>query len=111
MRPRRPAAHAPNTRNSPMMRRVNTAFAHFVEAEPPDVPLAFFCECSSETCFSVVWLTVAAYEARVADDGDWIVVAGHLGSAGDEQAVPPPAARSWSIPQIKLTRGAGPSRA
>jgi hypothetical protein len=94
-----------------MMRRVNTAFAHFVEAEPPDAPLAFFCECSSEACFSVVWLTVAGYEARVAADDEWIVVAGHAGSARDGEPAGAAASRSWRIPQLKLTHGARPSRA
>ena len=109
MCPRRAAADAPKTRDSPMMRRVNTAFARFAEAEPPDVPLAFFCECSSEACFSVVWLTAAAYEARVADD-EWIVVAGHAGSARGSEPVAAPVGRSWKTRQIRRTRAPRPSR-
>ena len=93
MQPRGTTREAPGTpyvRNSPMMRRVNTAFARFVDGGAPEAPLAFFCECSSEACYAVVWLTAAGYEARLANEDGWIVVAGHTGSARLEQpaAVP-----------------------
>jgi hypothetical protein len=84
MHPHRTSDHASATadvRNSQMMRRVNTAFSHHAaDEEEPGALHAFFCECSSERCYAVVWLTTAAFETRVTDADDWIVVAGHTGS-------------------------------
>lgn len=83
MHARRTTAEAPGTadvRNSQMMRRVNTAFAHFADLGDPEAPLAFFCECASEDCYSVVWLTPTAFAKLVASEDAWIMLAGHAGS-------------------------------
>src|SRR5581483_1602849 len=62
---------APDVRNSQMMRRVNTAFARLAHEGESDTQLAFFCECSSEDCYSVVWMTPTAFDAHVASDDGW----------------------------------------
>jgi hypothetical protein len=84
MHPRRTSHQALVTaddRNSQMMRRVNTAFSqYYADEEEPGALHAFFCECSSERCYAVVWLTTSAFETRVADEDGWIVVTGHTGS-------------------------------
>jgi hypothetical protein len=44
-------------------------------------PIAFFCECSDESCYQAVWLSGPDYE-RACEDPDWVaLVTGHASHA------------------------------
>jgi hypothetical protein len=40
-------------------------------------PIAFFCECTRPSCYAVVWLSSAAFDAMAAERTGWLIVAGH----------------------------------
>lgn len=54
-------------RTSGLMRSVNTNLRQRSESLALSEPVAFFCECQRETCYSPIWLSRAAFDAAVID--------------------------------------------
>ena len=61
-------------------RAANEILLRVLRDESSDHELAFICECGRPNCYAPVWLTRAAYEARLAASQP-IVLSGHLLSA------------------------------
>lgn len=59
------------------LRGANEMLLRVLRDENSDREIAFFCECGQYDCYAPVWLTGAAYEARLATSQP-IVVSGHL---------------------------------
>jgi len=105
-------------RASSLMRRTNIRLRQllldpFVKNEP----IAFFCECRSVTCFSVIWKTGAAFDAIEASQSGWLLSDGHEASARWRPRNPDPdpfptmatARRSAGRPPQGIGRLSGPS--
>jgi len=80
------------------MRDVNRNLRHLSENLGPLEPVAFFCECQSPTCYSAIWMSVAAYDATLTDRESWLLLAGH------EPGVRLPNSRSEAVETTTLRR-------
>jgi len=69
-------------RASSLMRRTNVRLRELL-ADPfvETGPIAFFCECRSATCFSVIWMTGTAFDVIETGQGGWLLRHGHKPSA------------------------------
>jgi hypothetical protein len=65
------------SRTSRLMREVNTNLRRLSSQFGHADPVAFFCECPVEGCYSVVWMTASDFDATTDDDERWILAAGH----------------------------------
>jgi hypothetical protein len=66
------------TENRPQqLRGANELLLRVLRDDSSDHEIAFFCECGRPDCYAPVWLTAAAYEARLAAS-EPIVLSGHL---------------------------------
>lgn len=68
-------------RASSLMRSVNSNMRQISGALTESELLPFFCECRTPTCYSVVWMSVAAFDAKVATAGGWMLLNDHEPSA------------------------------
>jgi hypothetical protein len=68
-------------RDSNLMRSVNNNLRQRSETLPADEPIAFFCECGSHICYSPIWMSPAAFDARMVERPGWLVHDGHEPSA------------------------------
>jgi hypothetical protein len=60
-------------------RRINDMMREGLQAQDPNEPIPFFCECDSKDCFDVVWRTGPQYdEAR--RDANWRALTEHAPS-------------------------------
>ena len=59
------------------LRGANEMLLRVLRDESSHYEIAFFCECGRHDCYAPVWLTGAAYEARLAVSQP-IVLSGHL---------------------------------
>lgn len=59
------------------LRAANEMLLRVLHDESSHQQLAFICECERPNCYAPVWLTRAAYEARLAASQP-IVLSGHL---------------------------------
>ena len=87
-------AHPSSRRDSNLMRSVNTNLRQRSEAVDGFESIAFFCECQSPTCYAPVWLSLADFDAAVARDAGWLLLAGHFPSALWHRREPLPTRRS-----------------
>jgi len=73
------------------MRRTNIRLRQLLlDAFAETDPIAFFCECRSVTCFSVIWKTGAAFDATEASQSGWLLCEGHEASASWRPTNPDP---------------------
>jgi hypothetical protein len=68
-------------RASNLMRSVNSSIRQISGTVTEGELIPFFCECRTTTCYSVVWLSVAAFDAKVATADGWMLLDGHEPSA------------------------------
>ena len=59
------------------MRKVNNNLRHLSEPSAHSEPVAFFCECQNPSCYSPVWISLAAYDAIVEDRRAWLPLESH----------------------------------
>ena len=64
-------------RSSSLMRRVNNKLRHLSEAFAHSEPIAFFCECQNASCYAAIWMSMAAYDATLAERTGWLLLEGH----------------------------------
>jgi len=81
-------------RESRLMHTVNSNLRQRSEAVDSSESIAFFCECQSPSCYSPVWLSVVDFDAAVARDAGWLLLAGHLPSALWHRREPLPTRRT-----------------
>lgn len=69
-------------RNPALLRRVNDVMreGRRGQTEPERIP--FFCECRRADCYEPVWLTADAYDERLAEAEEPLVLPGHEQGAG-----------------------------
>jgi hypothetical protein len=60
-----------------LMVEVNGRLRQLAETLAASEPIAFFCECTRPSCYAVVWLSSAAFDAMAAERAGWLIVAGH----------------------------------
>jgi len=65
------------SRTSSLMRQVNVNLRRLSAEFGHSDPIAFFCECPVEGCYSAMWMTAADFDATAGDDEHWILAAGH----------------------------------
>jgi hypothetical protein len=68
-------------RASNLMRSVNSSMRQISGTLTECELLPFFCECRTPTCYSVVWMSVGAFDAKVATERGWMLLDGHEPSA------------------------------
>jgi hypothetical protein len=68
-------------RASNLMRSVNSNMRQISGTLTESELLPFFCECRTPTCYSVVWMSVGAFDATVATERGWMLLDGHEPSA------------------------------
>jgi len=68
-------------RASSLMRSTNNNLRRLSGASTFSEPIAFFCECRSPACYSVIWIQLAAFDLLVAGQDGWLLVEGHEPSA------------------------------
>ena len=100
-------ATAPGMRASLLMRAVNTSMRVAV-ANVRD-PIAFFCECGSNACFVVCWMTRVDFDAHTRADAGWILSEGHDASEPWAEALygRRSPGRAWASPNGEKARNAG----
>jgi hypothetical protein len=81
-------------RESSLMHTVNSNLRERSEAVDSSESIAFFCECQTSTCYSPVWLSLVDFDAAVARDAGWLLLAGHLPSALWHRREPLPTRRT-----------------
>lgn len=64
-------------RDSNLMRSVNNNLRQRSETLPPNEPIAFFCECGSQTCYVPVWKSAADFDATTIEQPGWLLHEGH----------------------------------
>jgi hypothetical protein len=96
-------------RASISMRRVNTRMRE-LETFPLSDPIYLFCECRNATCHSVVPMSVAAFDATVADQTGWLLAEGHEPSEPWQPSEPLPV-RETPAPDSRRTTRIGTGRA
>lgn len=65
---------------SQLMRKMNADLRRLCSTYDTAQPIAFFCECTADDCYAVVWLTAAAFDARAdRSDRGGVTVRGHTG--------------------------------
>jgi len=69
-----------NHRESRSMRNVNANMRARSGSLVPGDAIPFFCECGDPSCFGCIWMPVAVFDARVADESGWLVLEGHRAS-------------------------------
>ncbi|MDT4934011.1 MAG: hypothetical protein QOK11_1903 [Pseudonocardiales bacterium] len=72
---------APAPRASNLMRCVNSSMREISGTVTESELLPFFCECRTPTCYSVVWMSAGAFDAKVATERGWMLLDGHEPSA------------------------------
>ena len=77
-------------RESRLIRNVNSNLRQRADASAPSERIAFFCECQNTVCYSPLWMSVAAFDAMVADQTGWLLLEGHQASALWHRAEPLP---------------------
>jgi len=80
---------AEGRRDSGSMRNMNTGMREVSNSFALSDPIAFFCECQTATCYSVVWMSAAAFDANIRDRTGWLLTTGHEPSAPWEVAGAP----------------------
>jgi hypothetical protein len=97
-------------RSSALMRRVNREMRDRSRTFESSESIPFFCECRSEGCYSVIWLSAAGFDALTsARQGEWIIQAGH--EAGAAEQLPVAAELASRVgPSPRQPRGASPAR-
>jgi hypothetical protein len=70
----------PDLRGSPLMRAVNTSMRALSAGLNEQEPIAFFCECETDGCFAICWMTRPELDARLQRADGWILSDGHRAS-------------------------------
>ena len=65
-------------KNETLFRDVNEKIASVASTLGGDTPYEFVCECSTETCFELIVLTLRQYEEVRADGGHFFMVPAHV---------------------------------
>jgi hypothetical protein len=66
---------------SRLIRSVNSNLRQRADVFASSERIAFFCECQNTVCYSPLWMSVAAFDATVADETGWLLLEGHEASA------------------------------
>jgi hypothetical protein len=69
------------SRDSNLMRSVNTNLRRRSDALAGDEPIAFFCECRSPGCYGPIWMSSEDFDGRLAEHPGWLLHEGHEPSA------------------------------
>jgi hypothetical protein len=103
-------------RPSNLMRSANRNLRDLSSRLLHSEPIAFFCECRSPECFSIIWMSELAFDATVSDSAAWLLVEGHEPSepgpaspaaASADPTAPRQLLRRWSVPlRQRLARSA-----
>jgi hypothetical protein len=64
-------------RASSSMRKVNMLMRQVSGSFAGSDPIAFFCECRTPTCYSVVWMSAPVFDANVGDSAEWLLADDH----------------------------------
>jgi hypothetical protein len=91
-------------RASSLMRSVNSKMRQ-LETFPQSEPIYLFCECKNPTCYAVIPMSVAAFDATVADQTGWLLAEGHEPSEPWHSSEPLPAHEATSAPDSRRTAG------
>lgn len=67
-------------RASSSMRSINRSMRQVSGSFALADPIAFFCECEISSCYSVVWMSAASFDANVERRGGWLLAAAHTPS-------------------------------
>jgi hypothetical protein len=81
-------------RDANLMRSVNRNLRERSETRSDDEPIPFFCECANPACYSPIWMSAAAFDAKVTDQPGWLLHDGHEPSALWHRREPLPARTS-----------------
>ena len=68
-------------RDSNLMRSVNSNLRQRSDAVAGDAPVAFFCECRDQGCYTPIWMSPEAFDATLAERPGWLLHEGHEPSA------------------------------
>ena len=86
-------------RESRLIRSVNSNLRRRADVFASSERIAFFCECQNTVCYSPLWMSVAAFDATVADQTGWLLLDGHEASALWHPAEPLPTRTTASSPR------------
>ncbi len=70
-----------DSRDSNLMRSINTNLRQRSDALTGDEPIALFCECRSPNCYAPIWMPVQAFDGFLTDKPGWLLHEGHEPSA------------------------------
>jgi hypothetical protein len=67
-------------RTPELMRKVNLGLRALSADFDTPHPIGFFCECTADDCYGVVWLSATEFETHVTRPDAWLLAAGHNAS-------------------------------
>jgi hypothetical protein len=94
--------------NRPRLMRQQNADLRLCSTYDTARPIAFFCECTADDCYAVVWLTAAAFDAGACrPDCGGMTIRGHTGPQGVEPPVLDAATEVVAVPTSPVRPFAG----
>jgi hypothetical protein len=112
MEPSRTVAAAPpgrrgtsGLRDSRFMRGVNRNLGLLSVALGHPDPVMFFCECRRASCYAPIFMPLAAFDATVVGQLEWLLAEGHAPSAASVTAESAPVAGTPPTPALRWRGG------